>query len=143
MYDDVSSPTPSSSSGAVLLPSLFAMLVLARRARVAVAMQARREAVVVVVGAALVVVGGAALVVVVGQHWWLWVGQHWWWWWRGQRCFRRWRGEGERSRRMNVVILFLLRPLVGEKTPRSSAAIYMYMTESMINSFFFQAKCKA
>ena len=34
----------------------------------------------------------------------------------GQRCFRRWQGEGVRSQRMNVVILFLLQPLVGEKT---------------------------
>ena len=84
-------------------------------------------ALVVVVGTALVVVVRAALVVMVGQ-----------------RCFRWWRGEGERSRKMNVVILSLLRSLVGEKTTEVfSCHLYTYVTESMIKflplSFFKQS----
>ena len=63
----------------------------------AVAMQARGAAVLVVVGAALLVLAaaqaGAELVVVVGAAL-----------------------VVVRSRRMNVVIVFLLRPLIGEKT---------------------------
>ena len=55
------------------------------------------------VGAALVVPAGVAT----GSG-----GQCCWLWWQ-KRGFWRWWGEGKRSWRMNV--LFLLRPLVGEK----------------------------
>ena len=62
MSDDVSSPATVFFFGAILLPGLPTMLVLA--------MQARGAAVLVVVGAALVVLAeaqaGAELVVVVG-----------------------------------------------------------------------------
>ena len=100
-------------------------------------MQAREgaQAAVVPAGAQLVAVGPTQLVVV-GPSLLVVAGQHCWWWWGlvvvGQRGFLR--GEGERSLRMNVILF--LRPLIIKKTVRSSAGIYMYVTDSMIKFFF-------
>ena len=54
----------------------------------------------------------------------------------GQRGFF-WRGEDERSFRMNVILFPVRALIIKKKAVRSSAAIYIYVTESMIKKDFF------